>query len=52
MMSRRDRARAEGRPDPAHNRLQSAPVFVGGESLDGDARMGLRFFGNDLGDFF
>lgn len=51
-MSRRDRPRADGRPDPAHNWLQSDPVFVGGESFDGDARMGLRLFGDDLGDFF
>jgi hypothetical protein len=52
VMSRRDRARADGRPDPAHDRLQSEPMLVGGEGFDGDARMGLRFFGDNLGDFF
>ena len=52
VMSQRDRPRADGRPDPAHDRLQAEPVLVGGESFDGDARMSLRFFGDDLGDFF
>jgi hypothetical protein len=52
MMAGGDRARADRRPNPAHDRFQAQPVFVGREGFDGDARMSLRLFGDDLGDFF
>jgi hypothetical protein len=52
VMAWRDRPRADGRPDSAHDRLQSEPVFVGGEGFDGDALIGLRYFRDDLGDFY
>ena len=52
MMAGRDRAHADRRPYPSHDRLQSEPVFVGRERFDRDAGMGLGFFGDDLGDFF
>ena len=35
VMPRRDRAHADGRPDPTHDWLQAEPVLVGGESFDG-----------------
>ena len=52
MMTGGDRARADRRPNPAHDRLQAEPMFVGREGFDGEARMGLPLLGDDLGDFF
>jgi len=51
-MPRGDGACADRRPDAAHHQLQAEPVFVGGESFDGNTQMGLRLFGDDVGEFF
>jgi hypothetical protein len=47
-----DGAHADRRPDAAHDRFQADPVFVCREGLDSDARMSLRLFGDDLGNFY
>jgi len=52
MMAWRDRARADRRPYPSHDRFHSEPMLVGGERFDRDAGMGRGFLGDDLGDFF
>ena len=52
MMAGRDRAHADWRPNPPHDRLQAEPVFVGREGFDGEAGMDFGFLGDDLGDFF
>ena len=47
-----DGAHAHRRPDAAYDGFQADPVLVRREGLDGDAGMGFRLFGDDLGDFY
>ena len=51
-MAGRDRARGDGPPDGAHDWLQAEPVLVCREGFDGNAGVGLRLFGDDIGDFY
>src|SRR5437660_4754461 len=52
MMTVGDRAHADRPPDGAHDWLQAEPVFVRREGFDGNAGVGLRLFGDDIGEFF
>ncbi len=52
VMAWSDGAHADWRPNPTHDRLQAKPVFVCRKGFDRNARMGLRFLRDDLGDFF
>src|ERR1700710_1694317 len=45
-------APADGTPAAAQARFKADPMLVRREGLDFDAGVGLRLFGDDLGDFF
>ena len=52
MMTRRDRALADARPNAARHRLQAEPMFVAREDLDRPLGMLFRFFGDGVFETF
>ena len=52
MVARRDRARADGRPNAARHRFQAEPMFVARKDLDRPLGILRRFFGDDVVEAF